>query len=387
MQFHQAKFFKFPSVASGSFCSLSPNESISTDIEVTIDNKSTDLEKPLNEIPLKKKRLKLIFESQPYTFLEVIGKGTFGIVYKAQIKSNPELFYAIKQLPYNETYSKRELILWASLDHPNCVRLLTHYLEKKEETNTIGYIYFVMEYFPCNLDGVIYALSKNTSFKSSALVKKSYKIMMIKTYAWQLLEAVSYLHDKSICHRDIKPQNILIDCETHRLALCDFGSAKILNKNMKSVSYVCSRYYRAPELIFGEQEYGLETDIWSVGCVIAEIMLGKPIFQGTTSKDQMVKIMQILGSPSEEDLQAMCPSVKVFLPDVKSCGLDSIFVKANSLFVDLIKQMLVYNPRKRITAKIALLHPFFTSLSKGRKKEKESENECPLLENLRSGFA
>lgn len=85
----------------------------------------------------------------------------------------------------------------------------------------------------------------------------------------------------------------------HKLVLCDFGSAKKLQKNQVSVAYICSRYYRAPELILGEEKYGCEIDIWSIGCVIAEMFLGIPLFAGKNSKDQFLKIMNVLGTPSE----------------------------------------------------------------------------------------
>lgn len=100
-----------------------------------------------------------------------------------------------------------------------------------------------------------------------------------------MLRSLSYIHNLNICHRDIKPQNILIDIKNHKLVLCDFGSAKELQKGQTSVAYICSRYYRAPELILGEESYGCEIDVWSIGCVIAEMYMGTPLFQGKNSKD------------------------------------------------------------------------------------------------------
>ena len=109
--------------------------------------------------------------------------------------------------------------------------------------------------------------------------------ILVKIHAYQLLRSIAYIHAKGICHRDIKPQNILIDSTSHILKLCDFGSAKQLVKGEPNVSYICSRYYRAPELIFGNSNYGPYIDVWSVGCVIAELMLGQPIFPGESGVD------------------------------------------------------------------------------------------------------
>lgn len=100
-----------------------------------------------------------------------------------------------------------------------------------------------------------------------------------------MLRGIGYIHASGICHRDIKPQNVLIDPQNHLLKLCDFGSAKKLIKGEPNVSYICSRYYRAPELIFGNPDYSNQIDVWSVGCVIAELMLGHPIFPGDNGVD------------------------------------------------------------------------------------------------------
>ncbi len=154
-------------------------------------------------------------------------------------------------------------------------------------------------------------------------------MLQIKLYMYQLLRSLAYIHSVGICHRDIKPQNLLLNPATGVLKLCDFGSAKILVAGEPNVSYICSRYYRAPELIFGATNYTtnigvflhpfsfcflvihinyLPKDIWSTGCVMAELMLGQPLFPGESGIDQLVEIIKVLGTPSREQIKTMNPN-------------------------------------------------------------------------------
>jgi glycogen synthase kinase 3 beta len=149
--------------------------------------------------------------------------------------------------------------------------------------------------------------------------------LQIKLYMYQLLRSLAYIHSVGICHRDIKPQNLLLNPSTGVLKLCDFGSAKILVPGEPNVSYICSRYYRAPELIFGATNYSTNIgminlffvyacktnspiDIWSTGCVMAELMLGQPLFPGESGIDQLVEIIKVLGTPTREQIKTMNPN-------------------------------------------------------------------------------
>jgi len=114
------------------------------------------------------------------------------------------------------------------------------------------------------------------------------------------------MHRHNVMHRDIKPQNLLVDPTCHILKVCDFGSAKKMSSESKqSVSYISTRYYRAPELMFGSREYTNAIDIWSSGCVIAELILGEPLFRGEMPHSQLIEIIKKLGSPTEEQILAM----------------------------------------------------------------------------------
>jgi glycogen synthase kinase 3 beta len=151
-------------------------------------------------------------------------------------------------------------------------------------------------------------------------------ILEVKLYIYQLFRSLAYIHSQGICHRDIKPQNLLLDPNSGILKLCDFGSAKILVENEPNVSYICSRYYRAPELIFGATNYTTKigafpstplsiesvidwcVDVWSTGCVMAELMLGQPLFPGESGIDQLVEIIKVLGTPTRDQIRTMNPN-------------------------------------------------------------------------------
>ncbi|KAJ3432998.1 glycogen synthase kinase-3 alpha [Anaeramoeba flamelloides] len=167
-----------------------------------------------------------------------------------------------------------------------------------------------------------------------------------------------------VCHRDIKPQNLLIIPKTGELRIGDFGSAKRLEKGVVKTSYICSRYYRAPELLFSSTGYTNKIDLWSIGCVFAEMLILRPLFTGQSGAKQLVKIIQLLGTPTQEDIKAMNPNYSTFnLPQIKSKPWKQIL--RNDLdqnTIDLISNLLQYNPNKRIDPLEACTHPFFDDL-------------------------
>ncbi|XP_021901942.1 glycogen synthase kinase-3 homolog MsK-3 [Carica papaya] len=187
----------------------------------------------------------------------------------------------------------------------------------------------------------------------------------VKLYFYQICRALAYIHNSiGVCHRDIKPQNLLVNPHTHQLKLCDFGSAKILVKGEPNISYICSRYYRAPELIFGATEYTTAIDIWSAGCVLAELLLGQPLFPGESGVDQLVEIIKVLGTPTREEIKCMNPNYTEFkFPQIKAHPWHKIFHKRMPPeAVDLVSRLLQYSPNLRSTALEALIHPFFDEL-------------------------
>ncbi|KAH7434109.1 hypothetical protein KP509_06G000400 [Ceratopteris richardii] len=199
-----------------------------------------------------------------YVAERAVGTGSFGVVYQAKCLETGETV-AIKKVLQDRRYKNRELQVMHSLDHSNVVTLKHCFYSntKKDEI----YINLVMEYVPETLYGVS---------KQYIQAQQRMPLIYVKLYSYQICRALAYIHNAlGVCHRDIKPQNLLVNPHTHQVKLCDFGSAKILVKGEPNISYICSRYYRAPELIFGAVDYTSAIDIWSAGCVIAELLLGQ----------------------------------------------------------------------------------------------------------------
>jgi glycogen synthase kinase 3 beta len=187
--------------------------------------------------------------------------------------------------------------------------------------------------------------------------------IFVKIYTYQMMRALAHIHGMGIAHRDIKPQNLLVDPLRHTLKLCDFGSAKALVSNEPNVAYICSRFYRAPELIIGGDAYIPYTsaiDVWSAGCVLCELLLGTPIFPGISAPDQIIEIVKILGTPSEDELLKInVARNELRIPRFLSRPLETVFKNASPDLLELIHHLLVYVPADRVSAIAACaMHTF-----------------------------
>ena len=286
-----------------------------------------------------------------------IGHGAFGKVLLAIVKKTGEKV-AIKKVFQDRRYKNRELPIMLELHHPNIVELKSYYCTKAEKCNDDEFfLNCIMEYVPITLSSLISQnRKKHTKFDN----------IVIKLFSYQMLKCIGYLHSLGICHRDIKPQNILIDPADYTLKLCDFGCAKHLVKTESNIAYICSRFYRPPELVVGATKYTTQVDVWSMGCVIAELIINRPIFPGKSATEQLLEIMKILGTPTNEQLKAMKGKLinNNKLPKIEQYPWKEVFKgKINDeLYIDLISNLLVYEPQKRLGPYQALCHPYFDEL-------------------------
>lgn len=288
-----------------------------------------------------------------YTDTRVIGNGSFGVVYQARLAENNEMV-AIKKVLQDKRFKNRELQIMRKLDHCNIVSLRYFFYSSGEKKDEL-YLNLVMEFVPETVYRVARQFSKS---------KQTIPVLFVKLYMYQLFRSLAYIHSCGICHRDIKPQNLLLDPETAVLKLCDFGSAKQLVRGEPNVSYICSRYYRAPELIFGATNYTPSIDIWSAGCVLAELLLGQPIFPGDSGVDQLVEIIKVLGTPTREQIHEMNPNYTEFkFPQIKAHPWSKVFrSRTPSEAIALCSRLLEYSPGTRILPLESCAHSFFDEL-------------------------
>ncbi|KAI8888319.1 Pkinase-domain-containing protein [Backusella circina FSU 941] len=305
-----------------------------------------------------------------YMNKKITGNGSFGVVYQTRlVNTNEEA--AIKKVLQDRRFKNRELQIMRLVNHPNVCHLKSYFYNQVENKDDEVYLNLVMEYIPETL----YRATRHY-----AKAKRHMPMILVQVYMYQVLRSLAYIHALGICHRDIKPQNVLLDPASGICKMCDFGSAKILVPGEPNVSYICSRYYRAPELIFGATNYTVNIDTWSTACVMAELILGQPFFPGDTGIDQLVEIIKILGTPSKPEIAAMNASyVEHRFPQIKPHPLAKIFSWASVEAIDLLSRMLQYDPSKRITPIEALCHPFFDAIRDPNTRMPDGKPLPPVL--------
>jgi len=283
-----------------------------------------------------------------------LGRGAYGIVWKAIDKKTREIVALKKcfdafQNATDAQRTFREIMFLQELNgHENIVRLLNVLKADNDQD-----IYLICDYMESDLHAVIRA----------NILEEIHKQYII----YQLLKSIKYMHSGQMLHRDIKPSNLLLnsDCQ---VKVCDFGLARSVvqaNDNAQNpvlTDYVATRWYRAPEILLGSTSYTKGVDLWSVGCILGELLSGKPIFPGTSTMNQLDRIMEVTGRPSPEDIEAIkspfAATMLESLPVSRPRPLSEMFPSASAEALDLLRICMQFNPNKRPSAKEALRHPY-----------------------------
>ncbi|KAL7609252.1 probable serine/threonine-protein kinase At1g54610 [Lactuca sativa] len=284
--------------------------------------------------------------------IDKIGQGTYSNVYKAKDTMTGKIV-ALKKVrfdnlePESVKFMAREILILRRLDHPNVVKL-----EGLVTSRMSCSLYLVFEYMEHDLAGL--AASPTIKFTEP----------QVKCYMNQLLSGLEHCHNRHVLHRDIKGSNLLLD-NGGVLKIADFGLASFFDPNHKQpmTSRVVTLWYRPPELLLGATDYGVGIDLWSAGCILAELLAGKPIMPGRTEVEQLHKIFKLCGSPSDEYWKkSKLPHATIFKPQqsYRRCIAET-FKEFPASSLPLIDTLLSIDPAQRLTATDALGSEFFTT--------------------------
>uniref|UniRef100_A0A7S2ZKD4 cyclin-dependent kinase n=4 Tax=Rhodosorus marinus TaxID=101924 RepID=A0A7S2ZKD4_9RHOD len=287
-----------------------------------------------------------------YERLQKIGEGTYGVVYKARDKQTSQTI-ALKKIRLEQedegvpSTAIREISILRELQHANIVQFNeVVYCDKK--------LYLVFEFLDEDLK----------RFMDSIPSSQAIETLKIKSYLYQLISGIYYCHERRVLHRDLKPQNLLID-RKGGLKLADFGLARAFGIPVRHYTHeVVTLWYRAPEILLGAKRYGKAVDIWSIGCIFAEMVTRQPLFPGDSEIDELYKIFRTLGTPTEETWPGVSelPDYKSSFPNWPRKHIGEVVANLDDVGLDLLSQMLTYNPDQRITAHAALQHQYFEGI-------------------------
>ncbi|XP_071713510.1 cell division control protein 2 homolog A-like [Rutidosis leptorrhynchoides] len=287
-----------------------------------------------------------------YEKLGRLGGGSFGVVFKARDTETNEIF-AVKTFYKKKVYKGclttaiREATLLKLVKHENVVRIRDVVFEEEE-------LYIILEYLNSNLKKYM---------KSCPNFSKN--LPLIKMILYQILCGIACCHSHRVIHRDLKPANLLIDLRNNLVKIADFGLARKVHYTIRPLSKdVRTLSYMAPEILLGSRLYYAPADVWSIGCIFAEMVNGKPLFKGKSEIDQLFCIYEIMGTP-EEDTWPGVTSYTRFDSNVPRCprkDLASVVPNLDEYGLDLLSKLLYMDPCKRITAKDALEHEYFKDI-------------------------
>ena len=315
-----------------------------------------------------------------FIFQKKVGQGAYGVVFKVIDKKTNEqvalkkLFGAFQdEVDSQRTF--REVMLLQELNgHDNIIRLL-NVIKAENDLD----LYLVFDYMEADLFNVIRA----------NILQEIHKKFII----YQILKALKFIHSADIIHRDLKPSNIFINSDCH-VKLGDFGLARTLAHRMGTIvtEYVATRWYRAPEMILSGQKYGKPIDMWSVGCILYELIVGTPLLPGKSTKDMIRMMFSVTGFPDRKEYNEVKNECKIQI-DYDDLLQEKIKKKKNLLqmvsgfthddiAIDLLLKLLVFNPKKRLTAEEALEHPYVADFHNPEEEiVSDHKIEIPLDDN------
>ncbi|OHS93308.1 Extracellular signal-regulated kinase 2 [Tritrichomonas foetus] len=297
-----------------------------------------------------------------YDIIQKIGKGAYGIVFRARDKQTDQVV-ALKKVfgafqnatDAQRTY--REITFLRQLrSHPFIVGLIAVHRAEND-----GDLYLVFEIMETDVHAVI---------RANILLDVHHRYIF-----WQLLCALKYIHSAGLIHRDLKPSNILIRSDAS-IKVCDFGLSRAVNEEgscEQLTDYIATRWYRAPEILFGSCSYGIGIDMWAAGCILAELVSGRPLFPGASTMDQLERIVSYSGPPSQSDIDAMQSSfTQTMLSNLSysrpRMKLEEKLSGASPDAIDLVKKLISFNPADRPTAEECLKHPYVAQFHNEKKE-------------------
>ncbi|GAA5845478.1 hypothetical protein JCM3766R1_001533 [Sporobolomyces carnicolor] len=301
-----------------------------------------------------------------YIQLEKLGEGTYATVHKGRSRITNELV-ALKEIHLDAeegtpSTAIREISLMKELKHPNIVRLY-------DVIHTESKLMLVFEYMDLDLK----------KYMDSHGERGALEPAVVRSFMWQLLKGTAFCHDNRVLHRDLKPQNLLIN-KKGELKLADFGLARAFGIPVNTFSNeVVTLWYRAPDVLLGSRTYSTSIDVWSAGCIMAEMISGIPLFRGRDNNDQLNQIIRILGTPDEATLRRIAsesPEVQLRpFPRMTRIPWNSLYPKAHPLALDLLDKLLQFDPARRLDCTSALHHPYFSAGSSSSSQQQQQQQQ------------
>jgi len=303
-----------------------------------------------------------------YDIQQKLGKGAYAVVFKAVDKKTKsvvamkKIFDAFQNATDAQRTFREIMYLQALTGHENIIRL-QNVLKAENDMD----IYLAFDYMETDLHAVIRA----------NILEPVHKQFIV----YQTLKALLYFHSGDLVHRDLKPSNLLLN-EECLLKVADFGLARSLRAMQKGeegasvlTDYVATRWYRAPEILLGSTCYTKAVDMWAVGCIVAEMFIGKPLIPGTSTMNQLEKIIEITGTPSAEDIESINSSFAATmlnsLPKLQQKDMTVLMKDAPPEAIDMVNKLMDFNPSRRLDIDGCLKHPYMSAFVTG------TEPPCP----------